>query len=174
MNIILYLCSLTYKIDFCRFIKPSITWVLSLVKKDVLLQYMNTSTVNTILFIDDDKVTNFYNRKIVNKYKKVKNVISVDSGKSALEYLLNAETNASSIPDLIFLDINMPGMSGWEFIEEYKKIDPKITKNIKVILLTTSSNNEDYERSKQIEIIDGYINKPLSVNLLEEIVKEHY
>ena len=135
---------------------------------------MIKSTVNTILFIDDDKVTNFYNRKIVKKYQKVKNVISVDSGKSALEYLINTETKGTIIPDLIFLDINMPGMSGWEFIEEYKKIDPKITKNIKVILLTTSSNNEDYERSKRIEIIDGFINKPLSVSLLTEIVKEHY
>ena len=130
--------------------------------------------MNTILFIDDDKVTNFYNRKIVNKYQKVKNVISVNSGKSALDYLINTVTKDAIIPDLIFLDINMPGMSGWEFLEEYKKIDTKITKDIKVILLTTSSNNEDYERSKQIHIIDGYINKPLSVNLLEEIVKEHY
>lgn len=135
---------------------------------------MITNTVNTILFIDDDKVTNFYNKKIVNKYKKVENVISVDSGKSALEYLLSTETKNTIIPDLIFLDINMPGMSGWEFIEEYKKIDRKITKGIKMILLTTSSNNEDYERSKQIEIVDGFINKPLSVNLLEEIVEEHY
>jgi len=130
--------------------------------------------VNTILFIDDDKVTNFYNRKIVNKYQKVKNIISVNSGRSALEYLLDIEVKNAIKPDLIFLDINMPGMSGWEFIEEYKKINPNITKGIKIMLLTTSSNQEDYERSKQISIIDGFINKPLSVDILEDIVNEHY
>ena len=72
-------------------------------------------------------------------------------------------------PNLIFLDINMPAMNGWEFIEEFKKLDPVFTEDIKIVLLTTSNNPEDFERSKQIELVSEYINKPLSKEILEDL-----
>lgn len=130
--------------------------------------------INTVLFIDDDRVTNFYNERVVSKHQNFKNTISVNSGKAALEYLMKVETKNAIKPDLIFLDINMPAMNGWEFIEEYKKLNTDVTNGIKIIMLTTSSSAGDFERYKKLEIVDDYINKPLSFDLLEDIVKVHY
>jgi len=130
--------------------------------------------INYVLLIDDDKVTNYYNQRIVNKYDKIKDVVAVTSGKKALEYLKNAEKGLVEKPNLIFLDINMPAMNGWEFVQEYKKLNADFTKDIKLVMLTTSNNPDDYQRSLQIDSIDGFINKPLSTDLLSEIVKSHY
>lgn len=130
--------------------------------------------INYVLLIDDDKVTNYYNKRIVNKYGKVKDVIAVSSAKNALEYLKEAELGITKKPNLIFLDINMPAMNGWEFVDEYKKLNTEFTKDIKLVMLTTSNNPDDYQRSLQIDTIDDYINKPLSVDLLSEIIKSHY
>lgn len=125
------------------------------------------------LLIDDDKVINFYNEKIINKHKDFGEVVSVNSGKSALEYLQNAKNGLILKPDLIFLDINMPAMNGWEFIEEYNKLEESFTQSIKIILLTTSNNPDDYKRSKTIDIISDFINKPLSSSILDH-VKNNY
>jgi len=134
---------------------------------------MNTHP-NYVLLIDDDKVTNYYNQRIVNKYGKIKDAIAVSSGKNALEYLKEAEQGKAAKPSLIFLDINMPAMNGWEFVDEYKKLNVEFTRDIKLIMLTTSSNPDDYEKSQQIDHVDDYINKPLSVDLLSKIIKSHY
>ncbi len=130
--------------------------------------------INTVLFIDDDRVTNFYNERVVSKHQNFKNTISVNSGKAALEYLMEVENDNAIKPDLIFLDINMPAMNGWEFIEEYKKLNVDVTNGIKIIMLTTSSSSSDFERYKKLKIVNDYINKPLSFDLLEDIVKVHY
>ncbi|WGD34271.1 response regulator [Olleya sp. YS] len=130
--------------------------------------------IKCVLLIDDDKVTNFYNTKIVNKHEKIKEVVAVTSGEKALEYLKEAISGLCLKPNLIFLDINMPAMNGWEFVVEYNKLDQNFTKDIKLVMLTTSNNPDDFERSKQIVSIDDFINKPLSVNLLTNLLENYY
>ncbi|WP_452221254.1 response regulator [Lacinutrix salivirga] len=131
-------------------------------------------SINCTLLIDDDKVINFYNEKIVNRHEDFGQVVSVNSGKNALDYLKDAMNGLIVKPDLIFLDINMPAMNGWEFIEEFKKLDPDFTNSIKVIFLTTSNNPDDFRRSKTIETIADFINKPLSSNILDKVKHNHY
>jgi two-component system, chemotaxis family, response regulator Rcp1 len=127
-----------------------------------------------VLFIDDDKLNNVFNMRIANKYKAFKDVLSFTGGKEALNYLIKAFQNIELKPDIIFLDLNMPGMNGWEFIQEYEKIDPNFTNDIKVFLLTTSSNPDDYQRSKTIPAINDYLSKPLTLDTLEKIIPKHY
>ena len=141
--------------------------------KDIPILHMKTH-INYVLLIDDDKVTNYYNQRIVNKHEKINDVVAVTSGKNALKYLKEAEQGLVEKPNLIFLDINMPAMNGWEFVEEYKKLNSDFTKDIKLVMLTTSNNPDDYQRSLQIDSIDDFINKPLSKDLLSEIIKSHY
>lgn len=129
---------------------------------------------NYVLLIDDDKVTNYYNQRIVNKHAEIKDAVAVTSGKNALEYLKEAQQGLVEKPSLIFLDINMPAMNGWEFVDHYNKLDKSFTKDIKLVMLTTSNNPDDLNRSKTIEGIDDFINKPLSVNILTEVIELHY
>ncbi|KAB1066893.1 response regulator [Tamlana haliotis] len=128
-------------------------------------------SITSTLLIDDDKFTSFYNEKIVKKHNKFGEIISVNSGKAALDYLNEALAGEALKPDVIFLDINMPAMNGWEFIEAYRELDTAFTNDIKIIMLTTSSNPRDKQRSQTLNEITNYINKPLSLSILDNIIE---
>lgn len=134
---------------------------------------MNT-LVNCVLLIDDDKATNFFNERVVTRHEDFYQVNTVQSGLAALDYLNAVENNAAIKPDLIFLDINMPAMNGWEFLTEFSKLDQKVTAGIKVILLSTSSNPDDVRASAKNHSVDDFINKPLSMDLLDDVLKNHF
>ena len=76
-----------------------------------------------ILFIDDDKATNFLNKHIAKKNASVSSTVLVDSAFEAIDYLEKKIVNPEDRPDIIFLDINMPAMNGWEFLDVFYKID---------------------------------------------------
>lgn len=65
-------------------------------------------------------------------------------------------------------------MNGWEFLVEYKELDQSIIKDIKLIMLTTSANPKDYKKSQSNTFVDDFVNKPLSVNILDDIIETHY
>ncbi|WP_024771345.1 response regulator [Aquimarina macrocephali] len=134
---------------------------------------MNT-LVDCVLLIDDDKATNFFNERVVTRHEDFYQVNTVQSGLAALDYLNAVENNAAIKPDLIFLDINMPAMNGWEFLTEFSKLDQKVTAGIKVILLSTSSNPDDVRASAKNHSVDDFINKPLSMDLLDDVLKNHF
>lgn len=115
-------------------------------------------SVTCVLLIDDDKATNFFNERVVTKHNSFDNVNTVQSGKAALEYLSKVENKEVIKPDLIFLDINMPAMNGWEFLIEFAKLNKTITEGIKVILLSTSSNPDDVNESIKNHSVDDFIN----------------
>ncbi|WP_103071319.1 response regulator [Aquimarina sediminis] len=130
--------------------------------------------VNCVLLIDDDKATNFFNERVVTRHKDFCQVNTVQSGLAALDYLNAVEKNTAIKPDLIFLDINMPAMNGWEFLVEFSKLNPGITKDIKIILLSTSSNPDDVRESAKNHSVDDFINKPLSLDLLDNVLRNHF
>lgn len=127
-------------------------------------------SVKSALLIDDDKFTNFYNNKVVKKHTNFNAIASVNSGADGLKYLKKAIEGNVETPDIIFLDINMPAMNGWEFLEAFNELDPEFTATIKVIMLTTSSNPKDREKANKSDIITNYINKPLSLDVLNEVL----
>ncbi|WP_378172356.1 response regulator [Aquimarina sp. SS2-1] len=131
-------------------------------------------SITSVLLIDDDKATNFFNERVVTRHNSFDNVNTVQSGKAALEYLTNVKNNMAIKPDLIFLDINMPAMNGWEFLVEFAKLDKSTTEGIKVILLSTSSNPDDVNQSIKNHSVDDFINKPLSLELLDNVIEKHF
>jgi CheY-like chemotaxis protein len=134
---------------------------------------MNTTQkLNSILLIDDDEITNFINKIIIQKVGCAEKIISVQSGKAALDYLNSIKEN--EFPDLILLDINMPAMDGWEFIEKYKRIKTPQIKQAVVNILTTSSDPKEEEKAKSIPEIGGFKNKPLTQEMVQEIVEKHF
>lgn len=131
-----------------------------------------TPKLNCILLIDDDELTNLINKMIIEKADCAEKTISVQSGRAALDYLNSKEDD--ELPNLILLDINMPAMNGWEFIEKYRKTQKPQLKQAVVIILTTSSDPKEEEKAKSMPEINGFKNKPLTHQMMQEIVEEHF
>lgn len=132
-----------------------------------------------ILFIDDDEPTNFLNKLIVDEMRCAEHVQIVHSGREALDYLTQSgayknNNNHYPRPDLIFLDINMPGMDGWEFLDHYKKLPDNQKGNIVMVMLTTSLNPDDAKAAQQYDEISGFENKPLQQNVIEKILYDFF
>jgi len=130
--------------------------------------------VNCVLLIDDDRATNFFNQRVVSKHQCFNTVTIVQSGLAALEYLIEVEKNNAIKPDLIFLDVNMPAMNGWEFLVEFSRFNREVVKGIKIIMLTTSSNPDDLQQSHQNESVNDFISKPLSIDILDTVLQNHF
>ena len=131
-------------------------------------------SIPCVLLIDDDKATNFFNERVVTRHNSFDNINTVHSGKAALDYLAKVENQVAIKPNLIFLDINMPAMNGWEFLVEFAKLNKNTTDGIKVILLSTSSNPDDVNESIKNHSVDDFINKPLSLDLLDDVIEKHF
>ncbi|GAB3019995.1 response regulator [Cyclobacterium sediminis] len=130
--------------------------------------------INCILLIDDDKATNFLHKEVIRETGLVNKVVDMESGHEALEYLEKMEDGKYPQPDIIFLDINMPAMSGWEFLEEYDKLDEEKKAKIVVVMLTTSINPDDKETATSKELINGFFNKPLTFEIIERVIDENF
>jgi CheY-like chemotaxis protein len=136
------------------------------------------SRLNCVMLIDDDEPTNFFNEMILASSGCAHHIKTVQSGREALDYLQAAEFTASSaetpVPDLIFLDINMPAMNGWEFLEQYRTLDKEKRRGIIVVMLTTSLFPEDAAKASQLPEVVGFENKPLTHEKLERILRKYF
>ncbi|WP_339736288.1 response regulator [uncultured Sunxiuqinia sp.] len=130
--------------------------------------------LKSILLIDDNEADNFLHKLVIRDAACAEQVVAVNGGQEALEYLSETEEGLHPLSELIFLDINMPGMNGWEFLEEYKKMDISRTEQIVAVMLTTSPNPDDEEKARQIPEISKFVNKPLSKAILDEIITEYF
>lgn len=132
--------------------------------------------LNCILLIDDDEPTNFLNKMLIEDTGIAHEVHVTQSAREALDYL-SGKSNAVGpppTPELIFLDINMPAMDGWEFLEQYDLLSPEQKSAIIVVMLTTSFNPEDESKARSISTVSSFLNKPLTEELIHSIVEKHF
>lgn len=130
--------------------------------------------LNCILLIDDDEPTNYLHKMVIEEADCTEQVIAVESGQEALDYLHSKPNGKHPRPELIFLDINMPAMNGWEFLQHYKGLDIAKKGDVIVVMLTTSLHPADLEKADKIGDINGFRNKPLTVEMLWEIIEEYF
>ena len=127
-----------------------------------------------ILLIDDDEPTNFLNELVINKLDCADKVVALQSGREALDYLQSEDTEQHPRPDLIFLDINMPGMNRWEFIHEYRKLEDTRRAQLLIVMLTTSLNPDDEAMARGISEINEFRSKPLTTIMVDEILRKYF
>lgn len=130
--------------------------------------------INCILLVEDDSVTNFLNERIIRGLKITDNIQIANNGHAAVNFIREfAAENSNQCPQIILLDLNMPGSDGFEFIYAFKEMQFSNKQDVKIIILTTSIHEHDI---KQIvgDINIGYINKPLAEEkLLTELWKNY-
>ncbi|MBX9853506.1 MAG: response regulator [Cytophagaceae bacterium] len=129
---------------------------------------MSPYQYNCVLLVDDDGVTNFINHRLIKKLNLTDCIQSAINGNEALRYIKDfISKNDQNCPELILLDINMPVLDGFEFLDEFQKLNINNRDRVKIIMLTTSTHQKDVLKiAKDTKI--GYINKPLTEEKLKE------
>ncbi|RDC64575.1 response regulator [Adhaeribacter pallidiroseus] len=130
--------------------------------------------LNLILLIDDDETTNFINNRTLTKANIARRIQIYPDAEDALQYLRQANAGAAIVPELIFLDIKMPKMDGFEFLEEYRKIGIKDPQATKIMLLTSSASFYDLKRMEEFEEVKRHFSKPLTPHDVKEIMTEYF
>lgn len=127
---------------------------------------MKNTTISCVVLIDDNPADNYFHDIILNEEKFTENIVTCETALEALEVL--GCTNKLQ-PDVIFLDINMPGLSGWQFLERYQSQLCEGIRRPFIFILTTSINSRDEKKAADIGLVDGFLTKPLAPTDLQAI-----
>lgn len=127
---------------------------------------------HNVCLIDDDKIYQFTARKILESTGLAKNILSFYNGNEAILYLKDRENKENDrLPDVIFLDINMPVMNGWQFLEEFKKITGHIKKAITIYVVSSSVDDCDIQKSREFPSVTDYIVKPINRIKYQQLIE---
>lgn len=122
-----------------------------------------------VLLVDDNEIDNFINERIITSSGFSANVTVKFSADAALDYLREVSDDPSRIPDVIFLDLNMPVKDGFGFLADYANISDAVKSKAKVIVLSSSISPDDINRASVNPHVFKYLNKPLSEKYLEAV-----
>jgi len=123
--------------------------------------------LDLILCVDDDPITLMLCKKVITKHSFSNTIITAKNGEEALQYfnsIINKEENR--LPDLMFLDLNMPVMDGWEFLDLFSTNKYSEVNSIKIVVLSSTIDPEDLQKSKKYPMVIDFLSKPITTNML--------
>ncbi|MDF1692165.1 MAG: response regulator [Zhongshania sp.] len=133
-----------------------------------------TAKLEKIILVDDSSADNYYHQMIIEKARICKTVTSYTLAAEALNTIGSAIKLKQRLPELIFLDLNMPAINGWEFLDRYEGIVPQDLRQPVIIILSTSVNPSDHERAESHPAVSAYCSKPLNADKLQDIVEQYF
>lgn len=122
--------------------------------------------IQRVLLVDDEEVDNFIHEKIIKNAAYSNDIVVTTSAKGALSYL---ENHLSKFPELILLDVKMPAMNGYEFLQNFAKFPKAITDSCSIIALSSLVDEAEIARIRDLPYISGFFSKPLTEGKLREI-----
>lgn len=134
--------------------------------------------IDLVLCIDDDQITLMLSKMVIKKSSFCNEIITLQNGKEAIEYfkeLAKLDISNTKYPCLIFLDLNMPVMNGWEFLDSYMKNNfNTIFEKTKVLVLSSTIDPYDIEKSKSYPIVIDFLSKPINQDMLDQLKTLNY
>lgn len=123
----------------------------------------------SVMLIDDNELDNFINKKLLENESFASSVYVHQSAQAALEELKKMASTPEKLPHIIFLDIMMPGMDGFAFLEEFGKLQAEVKTKSKIVMLSTSESFKDLNKANQNKYVHKFLNKPLNKPVLDAI-----
>ena len=131
------------------------------------LFYMNDLTY----IIDDDSIFVFVFKKILKKNDDTREIVNIQNGQDAINVLQTIYNNKQKLPDLIFLDLNMPVLDGWQFLDELEKLPFK--DDLKIYIISSTIDSNEIEKAKNYSCVKSFISKPINGADLARILEEN-
>ncbi len=127
------------------------------------------ATYNSVMLVDDNEIDNIINEKIIEANSFADRILVFQTGQEALEFLEANQNDEKNLPEIVFLDINMPIMDGFQFLEDFEKFSEIVLDKCKIIMLSSSISPKDIDRAASSKYVKKYLNKPLNARYLEAI-----
>lgn len=127
--------------------------------------------IENICLIDDDKIFQFLTQKVIRETNLVKEIDLFSNGLDAIKFLKSVQNEKELLPDIILLDLFMPLMDGWGFLDEFRKLQSKLAKDIPIFIVSSSIDPSDLQRSKLISSVSDFIVKPMTKEKFMHIIK---
>ena len=124
-----------------------------------------------VALVDDDKIYQFTATRSLQLTQSVNEILPFFAAEEALDFLKENSENVASLPDFIFLDINMPVMDGWMFLEGFEKIGPTLKKEVTIYMVSSSIDPSDINRANSNRWIKEYVTKPITIDKLSSLLR---
>ena len=132
----------------------------------------NGKKFKKVMVIDDNEIDRYIANRNITKYAFAEEVITMESSRAALTFLGSLKDKPEQLPQLIFLDIRMPEIDGFGFLEEYENLPDSVKQNCIIMMLTTSLNPSDHERAKNNQYVNRFLNKPLDKEKIDSLISD--
>jgi two-component system, chemotaxis family, chemotaxis protein CheY len=131
----------------------------------------NPSFMPLVALVDDDSIFQFTATRLIETGKLARSVLHFENGGDALDYLKKNSSDKHKLPDFLFLDINMPMIDGWMFLEDFEKVKSTLIKHFPIYMVSSSIDPRDLNRAKEFADVKDFVVKPISAERFTEILK---